>query len=1432
MKKKVLSLVLSASMVSSMLPAMAYAADGTTTFPDMPNDWSTTALQSAIDNGLLNGIDGKIAASENLTRAQMAAIVTRAFGTNGNADISGFGDVNSGDWFYNAMAAAVNMGAFQGDGTGLNPNANITRQEAFTVLARLFTLSGADQSVLNSFSDAGQVADWAKDSMASMVQAGYVSGDRNMLKPTSSITRAEFAQVMYNLLSDYMVAGEDGTNVQGNAILNQTGTLSNVTVSGDLIVGDGAGEGDVTLNNVTVSGRLLVRGGGVNTVTLEGNTTVGGQIVVNKPTGDVRVHNSTSNEFDAAVISDGATLTGEFDVVEVTASGTTTVTGATVNTVNVSAAASLSVTGESKVDTVNLDAASSKLNVNGNSTVTTVNVPESASNASIDVANGSTVTNVNTAANGVSIDGEGKVSNVKVEGNNTSVDTVGTKVTVASGVTGTTSNGKDIAAGTTVTTTANGTTGGGSTGGGSTGGDDDQAPVVDKAYKVSIGTFVGGKVTADITETDEANQTITLTVTPDAQNGETMPYVLKAESLKVTLGTGEEATDVEVTPGDNNTYTFTMDTEGTYTVTAEFVQPIEKADVFVAANKATLTEKAVTPGYITEEDLSALFDIPDEDIDEAMQKNPWLVIVADRSTDYDTEDHKISVADVTVTQNGVAPTGEDTVKTTDFGKMLSIIVNTPSENADKQDYLGYTNDYGTYEVSFTYEGAEYSFTTEYAPEGTVKATYQDSKSDEVYATHVGKTEDKLTPPTVTKDGYTFTGWNSQADGSGDPLTPDTTTYENGTTWYAQWKADEYTVTYNRENGDWVEGFEPTTTYTIESETIALPTAADITRDGYTFAGWKNEQGETVTEIPTGSTGHITLTAQWTADAATVEEMEELLKNALTTQWEDDFTYTHEAEIAGTTVNYGAYPNEFVDAKEEEGHTIATADLARFLGGIYQSMDPAVQESASITYGKDTYNWNADKGNTGSNWYKDDTSLVSALTLDIAEGLEMSPPYTEAPVAGAKSTFVLTINGVDVTFNINVIEPTTAVEDLENLQKALQNANLSTVNITKDMAIPTGSSLEIPEGKTVNVQEGATLTIGTESEAATFAEGGTLTVNGTLNVAGTVKVLADAKVTIAESGAVQVAEGATLTNNGTVAVAENATLINNGTLTNDGTLDAMADNVVNNGTVGGKVTTVDREISAATIHDHSDAVADENLATEYSATAEKNLKDGVTTIKIKATELKLHQNANGSVGYWVGAFLPAPEDTDWNSVKYSKDGSKYDDLNQSQADYTDDNGEYLSYYVNADGTETTFDFYVAWDGNTGNVEHFVLDVSEVELAQITALTAESPETAGDYTTYTLKNGDTEFPVTNDKVKGFAKGTDGAITMYKIVEHQDSDCPAEAEGAQNTICMVSSEKATPHEKGLTVKKNFTGTYYLWDTTGNCYSISFTSGTPVSE
>ena len=401
MKKQVLSLALSATMLASMLPKPAFAADNTT-FPDMPNDWSTQALQNAIHNGLLNGIDGKIAASENLTRAQMAAIVTRAFGTNGKADISSFGDVNTGDWFYDAMASSVLMGAFQGDGVNLNPNANITRQEAFTVLARLFTLSGGDQSVLNSYTDGAQVADWAKDSMASMVAAGYVKGSDNKLNPLSSITRAEFAQVMDNLVKTYFGDSQLNVNANGNAVLNKAGTLEGVTISGDLIIGDGAAEGDVVLKDVTVSGRLLVRGGGTSTVTLEGNTAVGG-VVVNKPTGAVRVENTTEKAVDVDAVSDNVVLTGDFEEVNASAAqGTVTLTGATVATMNVAGT-------------------SAKVVVSEKSTVETMNVAQSASGAAVSVQSGTTVKTMNTAASKAVVTVNGTVGTMSVSGSDTTV---------------------------------------------------------------------------------------------------------------------------------------------------------------------------------------------------------------------------------------------------------------------------------------------------------------------------------------------------------------------------------------------------------------------------------------------------------------------------------------------------------------------------------------------------------------------------------------------------------------------------------------------------------------------------------------------------------------------------------------------------------------------------------------------------------------------------------------------------------------------------------------------------------------------------------------------------------------------------------------------------------------------------------------------------
>ena len=61
-----------------LLPANAFAASPED-FTDFPTDWSAAGLRSAVQNGLLNGSNGRINSSGLLIRAQMAAIVNRAF---------------------------------------------------------------------------------------------------------------------------------------------------------------------------------------------------------------------------------------------------------------------------------------------------------------------------------------------------------------------------------------------------------------------------------------------------------------------------------------------------------------------------------------------------------------------------------------------------------------------------------------------------------------------------------------------------------------------------------------------------------------------------------------------------------------------------------------------------------------------------------------------------------------------------------------------------------------------------------------------------------------------------------------------------------------------------------------------------------------------------------------------------------------------------------------------------------------------------------------------------------------------------------------------------------------------------------------------------------------------------------------------------------
>jgi hypothetical protein len=91
-------------------------------------------------------------------------------------------------------------------GNKFAPEAAITRQEMFTLLYNAIKtidkLPGADAGqTLSGFTDSGSIAAWPQEAMTALGQAGMISGSYDRLDPIGHSTRAQMAQVLYNLLN-------------------------------------------------------------------------------------------------------------------------------------------------------------------------------------------------------------------------------------------------------------------------------------------------------------------------------------------------------------------------------------------------------------------------------------------------------------------------------------------------------------------------------------------------------------------------------------------------------------------------------------------------------------------------------------------------------------------------------------------------------------------------------------------------------------------------------------------------------------------------------------------------------------------------------------------------------------------------------------------------------------------------------------------------------------------------------------------------------------------------------------------------------------------------------------------------------------------------------------------------------------------------------
>ena len=207
MKNKGMYRLLSGVLCTSvLLSSQAYAA-ASADYSDFPQNWSKDAMEFAVKNNFITGVsEDKIAPKAALTRAQLAAILSRAMKT-GAGDVSvldNFTDADKNAWYAGAMAKAVELNILYGDGDSIYPDRPVTRQELFAILVRAFAVTGGDESTLASYNDAGSISSWAKAAISAMIAQGYASGyEDKTLRPAQQVTREEFAQLLYRMQEFY-----------------------------------------------------------------------------------------------------------------------------------------------------------------------------------------------------------------------------------------------------------------------------------------------------------------------------------------------------------------------------------------------------------------------------------------------------------------------------------------------------------------------------------------------------------------------------------------------------------------------------------------------------------------------------------------------------------------------------------------------------------------------------------------------------------------------------------------------------------------------------------------------------------------------------------------------------------------------------------------------------------------------------------------------------------------------------------------------------------------------------------------------------------------------------------------------------------------------------------------------------------------------------
>ncbi len=181
------------------------------TFSDLGSaEWARKAIETMAAKGITSGTgDGTtFSPGLNITRADFIVLLIKALGLTAEFT-ENFDDVKPDAYYYNPVGIAKKLGITAGCGNNLfKPTESISRQDMMVLAARALEkyqgLEAAEtNAVLERFTDRKEIAEYAVQSLATLIEAGLTEGSGGRLTPRANTTRAEAAAFLYKIYNKY-----------------------------------------------------------------------------------------------------------------------------------------------------------------------------------------------------------------------------------------------------------------------------------------------------------------------------------------------------------------------------------------------------------------------------------------------------------------------------------------------------------------------------------------------------------------------------------------------------------------------------------------------------------------------------------------------------------------------------------------------------------------------------------------------------------------------------------------------------------------------------------------------------------------------------------------------------------------------------------------------------------------------------------------------------------------------------------------------------------------------------------------------------------------------------------------------------------------------------------------------------------------------------